>query len=79
MRALSHDSGPPLFYLLEKPFVAAAEGLRLSDNQARLLPFLALLLLFAGARSLPPGRPRRRFLLLASSSPFLLLYALENS
>jgi hypothetical protein len=77
MRALSHDSGPPLFYLLEKPFVAAAEGLRLSDSLARLLPFLALLLLFTGARSLSPGPPRRRFLLLAASSPFLLLYAAE--
>jgi hypothetical protein len=44
---------------------------------ARVLPFLALLLLFAGARSLPRGAPRRRFLLLAASSPFLLLYAAE--
>jgi mannosyltransferase len=77
LRALSYDSGPPLFYLLEKPFVAATEGFGLSDNLARLLPFLALLLLFAGARSLPPGGPRRRFLLLAASSPFLLLYAAE--
>ena len=77
MRALSFDSGPPLFYLLEKPFVAAAEGFSLSDSVARLLPYLALLLLFAGARSLPRGGPRRRFLLLAASSPFLLLYAAE--
>ncbi len=77
MRALSRDSGPPLFYLLEKPFVAAAEGLRLPDSVARLLPFLALLMLFAGARGLPRGGPRRRFLLLAASSPFLLLYAAE--
>jgi hypothetical protein len=77
MRVLSRDSGPPLFYLLEKPFVAAAEHFGLSDNLARLLPFLALLLLFAGARSLPRGGPRRRFLFLAASSPFLLLYAAE--
>jgi mannosyltransferase len=77
LRALSFDSGPPLFYLLEKPFVAAAEGLGLSDSVARLLPFLAVFLLFAGARSLPRGGPRRRFLLLAASSPFLLLYAAE--
>jgi mannosyltransferase len=77
IRVLSHDSGPPLFYLLEKPFVAAAESLGLSDGVARLLPFLALFLLFAGARSLPRGGPRGRFLLLAASSPFLLLYAAE--
>lgn len=77
LRALSFDSGPPLFYLLEKPFVAAAEGLGLSDSMARLLPFLAAFLLFAGARSLPRGGARRRFLLLAASSPFLLLYAAE--
>ncbi len=75
--ALSNDSGPPLFYLLEKPFVAVAESLGLPDSVARLLPFLALLLLFAVARSLPRGEPRRRFLLLAASSPFLLLYAAE--
>ncbi len=77
MRALANDSGPPLFYLLEKPWIAAAEAFRLPDNLARALPFLALLLLFAGARSLPAGGPRRRFLLLAASSPFLLLYAAE--
>lgn len=77
VRALANDSGPPLFYLLEKPFVLTAEALRLSDAAARLLPFLALVLLFAGARSLPAGAPRRRFLLLAASSPFLLLYAAE--
>ena len=77
MRALRVDSGPPLFYLLEKPFVAAAEAFGFPDTVARLLPFLALLLLFAGARSLPRGAPRRHFLLLAASSPFLLLYAAE--
>lgn len=76
-RALSFDSGPPLFYLLEKPFVIAGELLGLSDSVARLLPFLAAFLLFAGAGSLPRGGPRRRFLLLAASSPFLLLYAAE--
>jgi uncharacterized membrane protein len=77
VRALSQDSGPPLFYLFEKPFVAAAEGLGLSDSAARLLPLFALILLFAGTRSLPGAGARRRFLLLAASSPFLLLYAAE--
>jgi len=77
LRVLGLDSGPPLFYLLETPFVAAAERFGLSDAAARLLPFFALLVLFAGARSLPRGAPRCRFLLLAASSPFLLLYAAE--
>jgi uncharacterized membrane protein len=74
---LRFDSGPPLFYLLEKPFIMAAERLGLSDGVARLIPFLALLLLFAGARSLRRGAPRRRFLLLSASFSFLLLYAAE--
>jgi hypothetical protein len=77
LRALRSDSGPPLFYFLEKPFVAAAEALALSDAAARLLPFLALAVLFAGARSLPPGGARRRFAWLAASAPLFLLYSAE--
>ncbi len=57
--------------------MAAAERFRLSDGLTRLLPFLALLLLFAAARSLTRRDARRRFLLLAATSPFLLLYAAE--
>ncbi len=77
LHALALDSGPPLFYLLEKPLVRAAEALALPDSTARLLPFLALAILFAGARSLPPGRSRGYFLLLAACSPFFLLYSAE--
>ena len=77
LRALAFDSGPPLFYLLERPFVRGAEALALPDATARLLPFLALAILFAGARALPPGRSRGYFLLLAACSPFFLLYSAE--
>lgn len=77
IRALRYDSGPPLFYLLEKPFVAAAERLALADTAARLLPFLAVALLFAAVRALPRGGSRRRFLWLALSSPLLLCYGAE--
>ncbi len=42
-----------------------------------MLPFLALAALFAGARTLPPGRARRRFLWLAASAPLFLLYSAE--
>ena len=77
LRVLRFDSGPPLFYQLEKPLVRAAEALALPDAASRLLPFLALAVLFAGARTLPPGRPRGYFLLLAACSPFFLLYSAE--
>jgi hypothetical protein len=77
IRVLRSDSSPPLFYFLEKPFVAVAEALSLPDAAARVLPFLALAVLFAGARSLPSGAARRRFLWLAASSPLFLLYSAE--
>ena len=76
VRILRLDSGPPLFYLLEKPFVSAAEALALPDAAARFLPFVAIAVLFAAVRSLPPGA-RLRFLWLAASSPLFLLYASE--
>ena len=77
VRVLRSDSGPPLFYLLEKPFVRLAESLALSDRAARALPFLALAALFAGARTLPSGGAQRRFLWLAASTPLFLLYSAE--
>src|SRR5215510_12338345 len=46
-QTLRSDSGPPLFYLLERPFVILAEAVGF-DPVARILPFLAILLLFAG-------------------------------
>jgi hypothetical protein len=74
---LGNDSGPPLFYVLEKPFVHAGEGFFSSDVAARALPFAATIALFAGALALPAGPSRRRFLLLSAASPLLLLYAAE--
>jgi hypothetical protein len=76
LRILRLDSGPPLFYWIEKPFVAAAERFSLPDIVARLVSFAAIALLFAGARSLPEGA-RPRFLWLAAVSPLFLLYASE--
>jgi len=76
VRVLRFDSGPPLFYLIEKPFVAAAESLALSDATDRLVSFLAIAALFFAARRLPAGA-RPRFLWLAASSPLLLLYSSE--
>lgn len=75
--ALENDSGPPLFYLLEKPFVLAAERLRLSDAAARVVPFLAAVGVFGGALALPSREARMRFTLLAAASPLLLLYSAE--
>jgi hypothetical protein len=77
IRVLRCDSGPPLFYFLEKPFVAVAEALALPDAAARVLPFLALAVLFTGARTLPPGGARRRFVWLTASAPLFLLYSAE--
>jgi hypothetical protein len=74
---LENDSGPPLFYVLEKPFVYAGERFFSSDVAARALAFAATIALFAGALALPAGPSRRRFLLLSGASPLLLLYAAE--
>ena len=71
--ALENDSGPPLFYLLEKPFVLAGERLFSSDLAARILPLAATLAVFAGARTLPSRGAKLGFVLLASLSPLLLL------
>ncbi|HEV8611724.1 MAG TPA: hypothetical protein VGS98_16840 [Thermoanaerobaculia bacterium] len=74
---LENDSGPPLFYVLEKPFVYAGERFFSSDVVARALPFAATIALFAGAIALATAPSRRRFLLLSAASPLLLLYAAE--
>lgn len=76
IRSLRQDSGPPLFYFLEKPVSAAVEAFGLVDETFRALPFLAAALVFAMIRWLP-GDSRRRFLWLAATSPFLLLYSGE--
>ena len=77
LSVLRSDSGPPLFYVLEKPFVLAGERLFHSDVVARVLPFVAILGIFAGALALPSPAARRRFVLLAAASPLLLLYSAE--
>ena len=74
---LENDSGPPLFYVLERPFVLAGERIFSSDLTARLLPFAATLAVLGGAFFLPSRTARVRFLLLASVSPLLLLYSGE--
>lgn len=76
LEVLGQDSGPPLFYLLAKPFVRLAEMAQ-SDALARLLPFAAISCLFAPA--LRPSRESARtwFVALAAVSPLLLVYAGE--
>jgi hypothetical protein len=71
------DSGPPLFYLLCRPLVLAAERLHGSDLIARLPSLAAGLALLLGAAALPERESRRRFLALAAVSPLLVLYAAE--
>jgi hypothetical protein len=74
---LANDSGPPLWYVVEKPFVFAAERIFRVDALVRVPAYLATAALFAGAIVLPPGGARRRFALLAAASPLLLLYSAE--
>jgi hypothetical protein len=76
LEVLRQDSGPPLFYLVEKPLVRLAEMAQ-SDALARLLPFAAVLCLFAPALRLPRERSRLWFAALAAVSPLLLVYAAE--
>src|SRR5262245_47643561 len=76
IEALRFDSGPPLLYLMEKPFVAVADAGKIPDTVARALPWLATLALALSARRLS-GRPRALLLVLLASSPLLLLYAAE--
>jgi hypothetical protein len=73
---LRSDSGPPLFYLLEKPFLLLAEAFGY-DPIARLLPYFAILLLFFGARSLEQTPARFDFVALLAFSPLLLVYSAE--
>ncbi|MGH9368695.1 MAG: hypothetical protein ACRD3M_13590 [Thermoanaerobaculia bacterium] len=76
LAALRSDSGPPGFYLLEKPFVRLAETLG-AESLVRLLPFLAAILLVAAARALPAGTARRIGTMLLGGHALLGLYAVE--
>jgi len=74
--ALRRDSGPPLFYVLEKPFVRLGEAVG-DDRFARALPFVAALAVLLALRRLPRGAATTWFAVLAACSPFLLLYSGE--
>ncbi len=74
--ALEADSGPPLFYLLERPFARAA-GTPSRDRLVRVIPLLAGLALFAAAATLPRGRARAWWIALAACFALVNLYAAE--
>ncbi|HYT31229.1 MAG TPA: hypothetical protein VEO37_01440, partial [Thermoanaerobaculia bacterium] len=76
LEVLRQDSGPPVFYLLAKPFVRLAEMAQ-SDALSRLLPFAAILCLFTPALRLSKESARIWFVALAAGSPLLLVYAGE--
>ena len=77
MTALSFDSGPPLFYLLEKPFVLLGEGASSAGVAARFLPFVAAALLFVASTTLSTRASRGRLLVLLAASPLVTVYAAE--
>jgi len=76
VEALRSDSGPPLFYALERPFARAAASSR-QDPLVRLLPFAAALALLACAATLPRGPSRRWAVALAAGFALVNLYAAE--
>lgn len=75
--ALRTDSGPPLFYLLARPFLHLADLWHLPDAVARFLPFLAITCLAFGARSLPDKTARATFLALIATFALLGFYSAE--
>ena len=79
--ALRFDSGPPGFYLLERPFALLVDRLRGAESGGdawlRAAPFLAGLGLLGGVRTLPSGAPRAIFVALDSTSTLLNLSAAE--
>jgi hypothetical protein len=74
--ALASDSGPPLFYALERPFARAAAA-PARDPLLRVLPFLAGLALFAAAGTLPRGPARAWWVALVACFALGNLYAAE--
>jgi len=76
LSALRQDSGPPLFYVLERPLARSVSSPR-NEWLPRLLPFTATLLLLAAVRTLPPGPARRWWIVLCSSYALVNLYAAE--
>ncbi len=76
IETLRFDSGPPLFYLVERPFARTADA-PARDPLVRVLPFAAGLALFAAARTLPRGPARRWWIALCASFTLVNLYAAE--
>ena len=76
LEVLRQDSGPPLWYVLEKPFVLLGERLG-SHALARVIPFLATAALFLAVRALPSRGAKVRYAALAALSPLLFLYSAE--
>lgn len=76
VEALRSDSGPPLFYALERP-LAGGDGAASRDYLVRLIPFAAALALFAAARTLPPGAARSWWIALCAGDALVNLYAAE--
>jgi hypothetical protein len=77
LEVLRNDSGPPLWYVLEKPFAAAADRLPSSDALVRVPALVAVLGVFAAASTLPSLPAKVRYVLLAAASPLLFLYSAE--
>ena len=75
--ALRSDSGPPGFYVFEKPLLLLSGTCADAAPLARVVPFLAALGLFAAARTLPRGIARATLVLLLSTSVLVNLYAAE--
>jgi hypothetical protein len=75
--ALRLDSGPPGFYLLERPLALLAGASGFAAAWLRVPSLLASLALFAAAASLPRGRARVVLVLLLAGSALINLYAAE--
>ena len=76
LSALRLDSGPPGFYVLEKPFAWLAGRFPSGDWVLRVPSFLAALALLFAAKTLPRAS-RLVFVSLASCSVLVTLYAVE--
>jgi hypothetical protein len=75
LHALRIDSGPPLFYFLDAPFVRLGEIVSI-DATARLLPFAAVAAIFVAA-SRPETSAGLRFVVLIATAPLLFFYSGE--
>jgi hypothetical protein len=75
--ALRADSGPPLFYFASRPLVHLAEVWNFPDAFVRILPYLAILALAFGVRSLPAPGARAAYLVLTGSFALLSFYSAE--